>query len=69
MPALKINTKIQIADILRHIILSWLLAVLIEYLTLPSELRDLAELDPFVSDLETTPTITGRDVSHKIRNF
>ena len=45
MPALKSNTKIQIADILRHIILSWLLAVLIEYLTLPSELRDLAELD------------------------
>ncbi|WP_405379411.1 DUF2079 domain-containing protein, partial [Phascolarctobacterium sp.] len=45
MPALTSNTKIQIADILRHIILSWLLAVLIEYLILPSELRDLAELD------------------------
>ncbi len=45
MPALKSNTKMQPADIMRRIILSWLFAVLIEYLILPSELRDLAELD------------------------
>lgn len=45
MPALKSNTKVHIADIMRHIILSWLLAVVVEYFILPSELRDLAELD------------------------
>lgn len=32
-------------NILRRMILSWLLAVLIEYLILPGELRDLAKLD------------------------
>ncbi|MGN0268257.1 MAG: DUF2079 domain-containing protein [Lachnospiraceae bacterium] len=36
--------KVCISDITRRIILSWLLAVVIEYFILPGELRDLAEL-------------------------
>ena len=34
-----------VPDFVRHFFLSWLLAVLTEYLILPSELRDLAELE------------------------
>ena len=34
-----------VPDLVRHFFLSWLLAVLTEYLILPSELRDLAELE------------------------
>lgn len=34
----------NVADFVRHIILSWLLAVVIEYSILPNELRDLAKL-------------------------
>jgi len=45
MPALRIKQKTRTSDLLRHIILSWLVAVLIEYFILPSELRDLAKLD------------------------
>lgn len=45
MPALRTHRKIQIADILRHIILSWLLAVVIEYCILPGHLRDLAKTE------------------------
>ncbi len=39
-----IYNPFTVPDFVRHIILSWLLAVLTEYLILPSELRDLAEL-------------------------
>ena len=45
MPALRIKQKNRTSDLLRRIILSWLVAVLIEYFILPSELRDLAKLD------------------------
>ncbi len=45
MPALKIKHRIHVSDMLRRIILSWLIAVVIEYFILPSELRNLAELD------------------------
>ena len=45
MPALKIKHGIHVSDMLRRIILSWLIAVVIEYFILPSELRNLAELD------------------------
>ena len=45
MPALRIKQKTHISDLLRRIILSWLVAVLIEYFILPSDLRDLAKLD------------------------
>lgn len=45
MPTLKSNTKVHIGDIIRHLLLSWLLAVVIEYCLLPGELRNLAELD------------------------
>lgn len=45
MPALRIKQKARTSDLLRRIILSWLVAVLIEYFILPSELRDLAKLD------------------------
>ncbi|MBQ9985426.1 MAG: hypothetical protein IJP38_03855, partial [Oscillospiraceae bacterium] len=40
-----IYNPFTVPNFVRHIILSWLLAVLIEYLILPSELRDLAELE------------------------
>ena len=45
MSALRIKRKTRTSDLLRHIILSWLVAVLIEYFILPNELRDLAKLD------------------------
>ena len=45
MPALKIKQKNRTSDLLRRIILSWLVAVLIEYFILPSELRDLTKLN------------------------
>lgn len=37
--------KVYIGDILRRLILSWLLAAAMEYLLLPAALRNLAELD------------------------
>lgn len=40
-----INNRITIPSLVRHIILSWLMAILIEYLILPSELRELSKLD------------------------
>ena len=40
-----ISNRINIPSLVRHIILSWLMAVLIEYFILPSELRDLSRLD------------------------
>ena len=40
-----ISNRTTISGIVRHIILSWLMAVLIEYFILPSGLRDLAKLD------------------------
>ena len=40
-----IYNPFTVPDFVRHINLSWLLAVLTEYLILPSELRDLAELE------------------------
>lgn len=40
-----IGNHITIPGLVRHIILSWLMAVMIEYLILPSELRDLSKLD------------------------
>ena len=45
MPALRIKQKTRTSDLLRHIILSWLVAVLIEYFILPSELRELEKLE------------------------
>lgn len=36
--------KRNISDLFRHILFSWLLAVMIEYLLLPGQLRDLAQL-------------------------
>ena len=45
MPALRIKQKNRTSDLLRRIILSWLVAVLIEYFILPSELRDLTKLN------------------------
>ena len=45
MPALKIKQKNRTSDLLRRIILSWLVAVLIEYFILPNELRDLTKLN------------------------
>ena len=42
MPAIKY--KPAVADIVRHILLSWLLAAMLEYMLLPGELRDLAGL-------------------------
>ena len=43
-----ISNRTTISGIVRHIILSWLMAVLIEYFILPSGLRDLAKLDGLV---------------------
>ena len=40
-----IRNQFSVPSLIRHVIHSWLLAVLIEYLILPSELRDLADLD------------------------
>ena len=40
-----IQNLFSIPGFIRHVLLSWLLAVLIEYLILPSELQDLADLD------------------------
>lgn len=45
MPALRIKHKTHISDLLRRFILSWLIAVVIEYFILPSDLRNLTELD------------------------
>ena len=45
MPALRMKQKNHTSDLLRRIILSWLVAVLIECFIQPSELRDLANLD------------------------
>ena len=39
------QNQFTIPSLVRHVILSWLLAVVIEYFILPSELRDLAKLD------------------------
>lgn len=39
-----IRNKTTFADLIRHAILAWLLAVTIEYLMLPEELRELSEL-------------------------
>lgn len=41
----KRKSKIIFPDLVRHILLSWLIAVAIEYSMLPKELRDLANLD------------------------
>ena len=38
------QNQFTIPSLVRHVILSWLLAVVIEYFILPSELRDLAKL-------------------------
>ena len=40
-----IYSQITMSGLVRHVILAWLMAVLIEYFILPSELRDLAELE------------------------
>lgn len=40
-----IANKPKVPALMRHIILAWLLAVMIEYFSLPGESRDLAELD------------------------
>ena len=40
-----IQLHFSVPDFIRHVLLSWLLAVVVEYLLLPSELRDLADLD------------------------
>lgn len=40
-----VQSKIRIPGLARLLILSWLLAVAVEYLLLPGELRDLAELN------------------------
>ena len=40
-----IRNQFSVPSFFRHVILSWLLAVVIEYFILPSELRDLAKLD------------------------
>ncbi len=40
-----ILNKIDVPSIMRHLILSWLLAVVIEYFILPGELRNLAKLE------------------------
>ena len=40
-----IYNPFTVPDFVRHFFLSWLVAVLIEYLILPSELRNLAELE------------------------
>lgn len=40
-----IQNQFTIPSLVRHVILSWLLAVVIEYFILPNELRDLAKLD------------------------
>ena len=40
MPALKSRTKVQMADILRRMLLSWLLAVVTEIFLLPKELQN-----------------------------
>ena len=40
-----IRNKFSVPSLIRHVILSWLLAVVIEYFILPNELRDLAKLD------------------------
>ena len=45
MPAVKNIWKIHAGDLIRHIILSWLLAVTIEYFILPNEIRDLDKLN------------------------
>lgn len=41
----RIQNPFTIPNLLRHVILSWLLAVVIEYFILPNELRDLASLN------------------------
>ena len=38
------NIKIQFGDIVRRVLLSWLLAVALEYLLLPTKLRELSGL-------------------------
>ena len=38
------SNSFNVSDFVRHITLSWLLAVVIEYSILPNELRDLAKL-------------------------
>jgi len=45
MPAIEIKKRIFRGDVLRRIILSWLIAVVIEYYLLPDGLRDLAKLE------------------------
>ena len=40
-----IRNQFSVPSLFRHVILSWLLAVVIEYFILPNELRDLAKLD------------------------
>lgn len=45
MPKLKIKYRPRFRDIFRHIILSWLTAVAVEYALLPPALRDLSSLE------------------------
>ena len=40
-----IQKPIAVSSLIRRTMLSWLLAILIEYLLLPRELRNMAELD------------------------
>ena len=40
-----IYSQITMSGLVRHVFLAWLMAVLIEYFILPSELRDLSKLD------------------------
>ena len=40
-----IRNQFSVPSLFRHVILSWLLAVVVEYLILRSELQDLADLD------------------------
>lgn len=45
MPGLNTGRRIRTPVLIRKVLLSWLLAVTVEYLLLPGELRNLAELD------------------------
>ena len=43
-----IRNRFPVPSLIRHVILSWLLAVVIEYCILPNDLRDLAILDGLI---------------------
>lgn len=45
MPDVKQSRRFEISDLIRQVFISWLLAVTIEYLLLPAQLRDLAQLE------------------------